>query len=129
MRTAGWTYQAIADELGYANRGAVHNIVAAALKTHTAKAVKELQQLESARRYALQYALWDTALNGDLPAAVTIMRIIQARCSLYGLTGQKSPMTREPRRRTVPVASDAFKGSLTAAQVAAALTAGLSTRK
>ncbi len=47
LRTAGWTYQRIADQLGYANRGAVHNIVAADLKACTTEAVDTLPHLES----------------------------------------------------------------------------------
>src|SRR4051812_2128237 len=40
LRTAGLTYQEIADRLGYAKRGAVHNIVAAALRAQTTEAVR-----------------------------------------------------------------------------------------
>ena len=40
LRTDGWTYEAIARELGYSGRGAVHNIVAVALKTCTTEAVE-----------------------------------------------------------------------------------------
>ena len=57
LRTAGWTYQRIADQLGYANRGAVHNIVAAALKACTTEAVDTLPHLESGAGWdALQQA-------------------------------------------------------------------------
>jgi hypothetical protein len=73
----GWTYQEIAHELGYANRGAVYNIVAAALDTHTTETVDTLQHLEGARLDALQQALWAKAMEGDLPAVAAIVRIIQ----------------------------------------------------
>ena len=100
LRTAGWTYQGIADELGYSNRGAVHNIVAAALKTQTTEAVASLQHLEGARLDALQQALWAKTMEGDLPAVAAIVRIIQARCRLYGVTG-KTAATRPSAPRTV----------------------------
>jgi hypothetical protein len=87
LRTAGRTYQSIADELGYRNRGAVHNIVAAALRACTTEAVETLQHLEGERLDALQQALWAKAMEGDLPAAA-VVRIIQTRCRLYGLTGK-----------------------------------------
>ena len=100
LRTAGWTYQEIADELGYKNRGAVYNIVAAALKANTIDAVAALQHLEATRLDALQLALWNKAMDGDLPAVAAIVRIIQARCRLYGLTGHKSDQA-PARARTV----------------------------
>ena len=37
---------------------------------------------------ALQQALWAKAMEGDLPAVAGIVRIIQARCRLYGVTGR-----------------------------------------
>jgi hypothetical protein len=99
LRTAGLTYQEIADQLGYRNRGAVYNIIAAALKARTADAVDDLQHLEGARLDALQQALWAKAMEGDLPAVAAIVRIIQARCRLYGLTGKTTPM---PPSATAP---------------------------
>ena len=65
----GRTYQDIADELGYANRGTVHHIVHQALHVTASDAVKNHQQLELARLDALQVALWDQAMAGDVDAA------------------------------------------------------------
>src|SRR4051812_38836837 len=96
LRTAGLTYQEIADRLGYSGRGAVHNIVSAALKTCTTEAVDNLQHLEGARLDALQQALWAKAMEGDMPAVAGIVRIIQTRCRLYGLTA-RTPMPTAPR--------------------------------
>jgi hypothetical protein len=42
--------------------------------------------------------LWAEAMEGDLPAVAAIVRIIQARSRLYGLTG-KAPMPRPTRKR------------------------------
>jgi len=53
----GRTYQQVADELGYANRGTVHRIVQQALETHEADNVKFLRQLELDRLRALHAAL------------------------------------------------------------------------
>jgi hypothetical protein len=47
------TYQQVADELGYANRGTVYRIVHQALASDTADAVETLQELEVARLDAL----------------------------------------------------------------------------
>ncbi len=60
----------------------------------------DLQHLEAERLDALQHALWAKAMDGDLPALAAILRIIQARCRLYGLTGATpdSPRPCRPRR-------------------------------
>jgi len=68
LRTAGYTYQEIADQLGYANRGAVHNIVSAAPKDQTTEAVEDLRRLQSDRLDALQRELWSKADSGDIAA-------------------------------------------------------------
>jgi hypothetical protein len=91
--------------LASGRRRAVHNTVAAALKACTTEAVDNLQHLESARLDALQQALWAKAMGGDLPAVAAIVRIIQARCRLYGLTG-KTPMPQPKTPRAVVLSRD-----------------------
>ena len=81
-------------------RGAVYNIVAVALKAGTTEAVDDLQRLEGARLDALQQTLWAKAMEGDLPAAAAVVRIIQTRCRVYGLAG-RTPNTRPSEPRTV----------------------------
>ena len=64
MAVIGHTYQAIADELEYANRGAVQRIVKTALSDHEMDSVDELRQLELDRLDMLQYAYWAKAFTG-----------------------------------------------------------------
>ena len=85
LATEGRTYQEIADELGYANRGTVHHIVQDALARDRKDAVQNHQQLELARLDALQAALWDKAIAGDVDAAREVRATIMARCRLLGL--------------------------------------------
>jgi hypothetical protein len=59
LRAQGHTYEEIAGELGYANRGTVCHIVSDALNAQTAEAVDTLRSLEVQRLDALQSALWD----------------------------------------------------------------------
>ena len=66
----GMTYQQIADEMGYSNKGTVYRIVQQALARQTAEAAEELQGLEVARLDALQAALWDRAMAGDVDRAI-----------------------------------------------------------
>lgn len=85
----GRTYQQIADELGYANRGTVYRIVARALADREAEAVDTLRDLEVARLNALQNGLWDRAMAGDIAAGSSILKIIQVRCAVLGLLGRQ----------------------------------------
>lgn len=54
------------------------------------QAVHELRRLEAARLDALQDALWDAAMAGDVTSASAIVRIVVARVRLNGL--QSSPI-------------------------------------
>ncbi len=85
LATQGHTYQQIADELGYANRGTVHRVVQQTLHAHQADSVDTLRALEVARLDALQQALWDRAMGGHVPAAQAAVRIIEARARVLGL--------------------------------------------
>lgn len=51
----------------------------------TAEAVADLRDLENARLNALQHALWDAAMTGDIKAVAAIVQIVQARVHLNGL--------------------------------------------
>jgi hypothetical protein len=88
LRTAGHTYDRIAAELGYANRGTVYRVVANALETQTVEAVDQLRSLEVERLDRLQEAVWQKALEGDVPSAAVAMRVIMERCRLLGLEGK-----------------------------------------
>jgi hypothetical protein len=102
LRTAGHTYDQIATELGYANRGTVYRVVANALETQTVDAVKGLRSLEVERLDKLQVAVWQKAMEGDVPSAMAAVRCIMARCHLLGLEGQ-AQIDFEARPRTVVV--------------------------
>ena len=55
---------------------------------------------EGARLDALQQALWAKAMEGDLPAAAAVVRIIQTRCRLYGLAGVPRTLARRNHERS-----------------------------
>ena len=76
LLVSGCTYQQVADELG-SSRGTAHNIVTKALREQTAEAVADLRDLENARLDALQHALWDAAMTGDVKAAVAIVSLVK----------------------------------------------------
>ena len=100
MATAGCTYQQIADELGYANRGTVHRIVRQALEVQQAESVELLREVEVRRLDALQTGLWEAALAGDVDAVHACLRIIQARIKVLGLAESgpaKRPRCQQPQ--------------------------------
>jgi cyanate lyase len=103
LRTTGLTYDQIATELGYANRGTVYHVVSEALKAQTAEAVGELRSLEIERLDNLQLAVWQKAMEGDVPSAIAVVRCILARCRLLGLDGPSLLELGDSRPRTLVV--------------------------
>jgi len=85
LKTAGLTYAQVANELGYTSRGTAYNVIARALRDQTAVAVTGLRDLENARLDALQLALWDAAITGNVKAVNSIVQIVPARVRLNGL--------------------------------------------
>jgi hypothetical protein len=85
LAASGRTYQQIADELGYANRGTVHRIVREALEAEQTESVDLLREVEVRRLDALQDGLWDAAMAGDIDAVNACLRIILARIKVLGL--------------------------------------------
>ncbi len=81
----GWTYQQIAEELGYDNRGTVYRLVQTALRGQEVESIHKLRDLEVARLDELQAAWWDRALSGDAQAAMLAFRIIDRRCKILGM--------------------------------------------
>ena len=104
LATAGLTYEQIAAELGYANRGTVHRIVAQTLRRETVEAVDELRRLELDRLDALQRSLWAAAMGGDIEAAKAVARIVESRCRLLGLVPARTAPSPSPRTVVVPPA-------------------------
>lgn len=76
LKTAGCTYEQIAAELGYANRGTVHRIVSEALQARETDSIDLLRQVELDRLDALQLSLWPRAMAGDVPAVLAVLRVI-----------------------------------------------------
>lgn len=85
LAIAGRTYEQIAAEVGYANRGTAYKVVQKALRSRTVAAVDELRSLEVDRLDALQASLWPDAMAGDVPAVSACAKIVTQRCRLLGL--------------------------------------------
>jgi hypothetical protein len=103
LRTTGLTYGQIATELGYSNRGTVYRIISEALRAQTAEAVGVLRSLEVERLDRLQLAVWQRAMDGEVPSVHEAARCIMARCRLLGLDGPSLLGFEATKPRTVVV--------------------------
>jgi hypothetical protein len=101
LRTQGWTYEAIAQELGYANRGTAFAIIRKALTANEVEEVEGHRSLEAARLDAWQVSLWSKAMTGDVVAVAQVRRIIEARIRLLGLLLDGVPQDDESCRTVV----------------------------
>jgi len=81
----GYSYDDIAEEVGYSSRGTAWRTVRKALSERVDEAVDEYRQTELARLDTLQSALWSKAMEGDIASANTILKIIDKRIRLLGL--------------------------------------------
>ena len=76
---------------------------AEALKAQTLEAVGELRSLEVERLDNLQLAMWQKAMEGDVPSAIAAVRCIMSRCRLLGLEGPGMLEAGDSRPRTLVV--------------------------
>lgn len=112
LKASGLTYQQVAQELGYANKGTVHRVVQQALEAREAEGVAFMRHVELDRLRELHAALWDQAMAGDVSAVMSLLRISDARCRLMGLYPARQ--SKDPRAHwdncagppTVVVSSD-----------------------
>jgi len=87
----GCSYDEIARQIGFTNRGSAHRAVSKALSEREAEGVDELRAVELARLDRLQAVVWDKAVNGDVRAVNTAVKIIGQRVRLLGLGGRAGP--------------------------------------
>ena len=66
-------------------------------RAQTLEAVGELRNLEVKRLDSLQLAMWQKAMQGDVPSATAVVGVIMSRCPLLGLEGPGQLRTGEPR--------------------------------
>jgi hypothetical protein len=85
LARAGWSFDDIAAELGYASRSGAWQAVQKALAAHEGEQVADYRMLELARLDELQSAVWDKAVAGDVAAVSAVLRIVERRMRLMGL--------------------------------------------
>lgn len=85
LRKAGATYDVIATQVGYSNRGNAYRAIQTALKEITAEPAREVITLELERLDAMLLGLWPQARKGNLGAVDRVLRIQERRARLLGL--------------------------------------------
>ena len=88
LRKLGWSYDDIAQQVGYANRGTAWHTVQKLLAKRQYEAVDELRQVEGERLDDLQRQFMLDAMRGKEKAAGVILRIMERRARLFGLDAQ-----------------------------------------
>jgi len=89
LRKAGATYQAIADQLGYASAKGAHKAVASALKATLRDPADGVRELELERLDAALLAIWRRVQAGDYAAIDRLLGIINSRAKLTGTFAPK----------------------------------------
>jgi transposase-like protein len=85
LRAMGYSYQQVADEVGYASKGAAHKAVAQALRDIPREQAEQARELELGRLDEMQMASMNAAMAGDLFAIDRVVKIIESRAKLLGL--------------------------------------------
>lgn len=100
LRMAGHTWQTIADQVGYANKGGAYKAWQQALAEITREPAEELRQLELDRLDRMLASVWPAAINPANPtvqhkAIDRVLAIEQARNRLLGLAAPTRIMVEE----------------------------------
>lgn len=85
LRRAGMTFADIAATLKVSPEMARNSFRSGLKRIALEAGVEELRNIESDRLDRLQRAAWAKALQGDLPAIHTVLRIMERRARLFGL--------------------------------------------
>jgi hypothetical protein len=85
LRIQGFTFEQIAQEAGFSGPSGAWQAYQRVKGQMVFEPIDELRQLELMRLDAVQHALWDRAINGDLPAVNCVLKIMDLRAKLFGL--------------------------------------------
>lgn len=111
LRRAGWSFDDIAAEVGYANKGSAHRAVKQGIADITRESATELLELELSRLDDLMAGAYESARNGDLFAIDRVLKIIDQRAKFLGL------YDREPEDDNIARAGAALVAMVEAAKV------------
>lgn len=89
LRRNGWSYDRIAEELGYADKSGAYKAVMAALQATLKEPAEELRTLELKRLDAAVDLALREIDNDNLAAVDKLIRIMERRAALLGLDAPK----------------------------------------
>jgi hypothetical protein len=115
LALAGYSYDDIAIEVGYANRGTAWHVVMDAPRRETTEAVEHYREVELARLDSLQAAHWRAATSGsDMKAAELCLRVISQRTKLLGMEAAQPETGRAGRTIVINGAAGEYSRQLQA---------------
>jgi hypothetical protein len=85
LRIQGLTFDAIANEVGFSGPSGAWQAYQRIRHEVIFESIDDARQLELMRLDDLQVAVWDRAINGELPAAHCVLKIMDRRAKLLGL--------------------------------------------
>ena len=85
LRIQGHTFDQIAGEVGFSGPSGAWQAYQRIKSETIFESMDEARQLELMRLDEMQLAVWDRAINGDLPAAHCVLKIMDRRAKLLGL--------------------------------------------
>lgn len=89
LRRAGVAWKVIAERTGYASASGAYNAYQRIAERVIRPGLEEYRDLELERLDRLQAGVWGKALNGDLRALDSVLRIIDRRTRILGLDAPK----------------------------------------
>jgi len=110
LRRAGWSFEDIAAEVGYANKGSAHRAVKQGIAAITRESATELIELELSRLDDLLAGLYEQARNGDLFAVDRALKIMDQRAKFLGLYEHKTDDTSAEVRAALTGFKEGLRG-------------------
>lgn len=127
LRKAGATYDQIAQQVGYTNRGSAYRAVAEALREAKLDTAGDAQQLEVQRLDQMLMALWPKAMQGSGWAVDRILRMMELRANDLATPERRSTVVEGVQRDLDGLPEELRGGALaaTALELARAVDLGL----
>ena len=85
LRLSGKTFKEIAKELKYADASGAYHAYQRAREVVSLENLGEWRLLELERLNVIQSALWDKAMEGNIPTINALLRVFDLRAKLIGL--------------------------------------------
>lgn len=110
LRRAGWSFDDIAAEIGYANKGSAHRAVKQGIADITRESATELLELQMSRLDDLLAGAYEAARNGDLFAVDRVLKIIDQQAKFTNLYDHKPDDTSAEVRAALTGFKEGLRG-------------------